>query len=329
MVAPPVDSYQRSIDYLRLSITDRCNLRCRYCMPEEGMPKLKHDDVLTYEEMLRLVRLVSRMGISKIRVTGGEPLVRKGIVYFCDQISAIQSVKSLSITTNGLLLKDFAQDLLAAGVARINVSLDTLKPERYASMTRRDCFDQVWMGIQAALEMGFDPVKLNVVVMKGLNDDEIEDLARLTYSYPFHVRFIEFMPFRPEEHSAAFLSADDIFQRLEQVAPLSPVQIKNGNGPARHYQFPGAVGKIGIISPISHHFCPACNRLRVTSDGKLRTCLFSQEETDLRVLLRRKAPDMEIISTIRGAIDRKPEKHALESEVFRKCIGRPMVAIGG
>ncbi|MCK8603524.1 GTP 3',8-cyclase MoaA [Desulfoferrobacter suflitae] len=324
-----VDNHHRRIDYLRLSITDRCNLRCIYCMPEDGMPKLSHDEIMTYEEMLRLVELATQMGISKIRVTGGEPLVRKGVLYLCRKIAEFESVKSLSITTNGLLLADYAEGLLAAGIKRINVSLDTLKPEKYARITRRDCYHKVWHGLERALALGFQPVKLNVVVMKGWNDDEIEDLARLTYRYPFHVRFIEFMPFSSVDQASKYLSSDDVLQRLVKMAPLVPAKVNNGNGPARHYKFPGAVGKIGLISPISHHFCPTCNRLRVTADGKLRTCLFSREETDLRDLLRRRAADEDIVAVIRRAIDRKPERHTLESEVFRKCIGRPMVAIGG
>ena len=187
----------------------------------------------------------------------------------------------------------------------------------------------MWKGLETALELGFDPIKLNVVVMRGLNDEEIEDLAGLTYAYPFHVRFIEFMPFNSVEQESRFLSSDDILQRLAKVAPLLPAKVNNGNGPARHFRFPGALGKIGIISPISHHFCPTCNRLRVTADRKLRTCLFSKEETDLRAPLREASADEDIIAVIRLAISHKPEKHELESEVFRKCIGRPMVAIGG
>jgi len=329
MPAPLVDQHRRSIDYLRLSITDRCNLRCTYCMPEEGMPVLSHADVLTYEEIIRLVELVSRMGISKVRITGGEPLVRKGVLHLCRQISQMGRIKGLSITTNGVFLEEFAEGLLESGITRINVSLDTLQPAKYALITRRDCFQKVWNGIERALRLGFHPVKLNAVVVKGLNDDEIEALAQLTYRYPFHVRFIEFMPFNTEDHSSSFLSSDEILRRLEKIGPLLPTRVENGNGPARHFQLPGAVGKIGIISPISHHFCPTCNRLRLTADGKLRTCLFAQEETDLRGLLREKASDEAIFSAIREAIQRKPERHALESRLFRKCIGRPMVAIGG
>jgi GTP 3',8-cyclase len=329
MPFPLIDNHKRRIDYLRLSITDRCNLRCVYCMPQDGMPKLNHHDILTYEEIMRLVRLVSLTGVNKVRITGGEPLVRKNVVHLCRQISALQQISSLSITTNGVLLQDYAELLLAAGIKRINVSLDTLKPEKFALITRKNCFQQVWQGIKTALALGFEPIKLNVVVMKGLNDDEIEALGRLTYAHPFHVRFIEFMPFQADDRGSSFVSSDEILQRLSKVAPLAPVKIENSNGPARHYNFPGAPGKIGIISPISHHFCPTCNRLRVTADGKLRTCLFSQEETDLRELLRGGASDADLVAVIRRAIAQKPERHHLEREIFRKCIGRPMSAIGG
>jgi len=329
MSTPLVDNHRRSIDYLRLSITDRCNLRCIYCMPEKGMPVLGHHDILTYEEIMRLVGLVSQMGISKVRITGGEPLVRKGVLHLCREISQISLITSLTITTNGVFLEDFAEGLLESGITRINVSLDTLQPAKYALIARRDCFQKVWNGIERALKLGFHPIKLNAVVVKGLNDDEIEALARLTYIYPFHVRFIELMPFNAEDHASRYLSSDEILRRLEKIGPLTPVRVENGNGPAKHFQLPGAVGKIGIISPISHHFCPTCNRLRLTADGKLRTCLFSQEETDLRRLLRENASDEAIFSAIREAIRRKPERHALENQLFRKCISRPMAAIGG
>jgi GTP 3',8-cyclase len=256
MVAPPTDPYQRCIDYLRVSITDRCNLRCAYCMPETGLPKLLHDDVLRYEEILRLVRIIVRMGISRVRITGGEPLVRKDVLYLCENIARMPELKGLSITTNGVLLSRFAESLFQAGIKRINVSLDTLKPEKFATITRVDCFREVWHGIEEAQRVGFAPIKLNVVVMQGVNDDEIEDLARLTYRYPFHVRFIEFMPFQSDEQYRKFLSSDDILERLARVAPLIPTESRNSNGPARHYRFSDALGKIGIISPISHHFCP-------------------------------------------------------------------------
>ncbi len=323
------DSYQRKIDYLRLSITDRCNLRCTYCMPEKGVPQLSHEEILSYEEILHLVRIVTRMGITKVRITGGEPLARRDILFLCASIASTPGIKSISLTTNGLLLPQFAQALFVAGIKRINISLDTLNPEKYALITRRDCFEQVWAGIRAAQETGYAPIKLNTVVMQGINDDEIEDLACLTYHFPFEVRFIEFMPFQSDEGHEWYLSAARILERLAKVSRLLPAESENSNGPARLYRFPNALGKIGVISPISEHFCHTCNRLRITADGKLRTCLFSMEETDLKTPLRQGASDREITEKIRAAIKRKPEKHELDNRMLRKCISRPMVRIGG
>ncbi len=329
MVAPPEDAYHRRIDYLRLSITDRCNLRCIYCMPAEGIPRLSHSEVLSYEETLRLAKIVVQMGISKIRITGGEPLVRRDVVYLCENIAALPGVSSLTLTTNGLLLDRYASDLRRAGIDRVNISLDTLQPERFSSITRVGRFEQVWRGIEAARAAGFQPIKLNVVVMRGINDDEIEAMALLTLKYPYHVRFIEFMPFPSDASLGQFISSDEILQRISRLGNLLPSESRNSNGPARYFRLEGAQGKIGIISPISHHFCPSCNRLRLTADGKLRTCLFSAEETDLRGLLRRRASDTELVRTIREAIASKPEKHVLDPEVLHKCIGRPMARIGG
>ncbi len=329
MPAPPTDSFLRKIDYLRLSITDRCNLRCSYCMPRDGVPKLDHSEILRYEEILRVARVAAAMGISNVRITGGEPLVRKDVLNLCESIARSPGLRSLSLTTNGVLLADFAAELVQAGIKRINISLDTLKPERFAAITRRGLFNRVWEGIMAAHEAGISPVKLNAVVMRGVNDDEIEDLARLTFRFPFHVRFIEIMPFREDEYEAQFVSASEILERLRQIAPLRASNGGDSNGPALYYRFEGAPGEIGIISPVSGHFCQSCNRLRVTSDGKLRTCLFSTEETDLRRLLRNGATDEEITLAIRGAIGKKPKKHQLGSPVFRKCISRQMFSIGG
>ena len=326
---PLEDSYRRRIDYLRLSITDRCNLRCTYCMPSDGVSSLSHDEVLRYEEILRLVTVMTKLGISKIRLTGGEPLVRKGIISLCERIVAVPGVRHLSLTTNGVLLAQYAADLRRAGVRRVNVSLDTLRRDRFFAITRRDAWDDVWRGILAAREAGLAPVKLNSVIMQGVNDDEIEDLARLTFRYPFHVRFIELMPLTSGESMEKFVSADAILERLHRIAPLYPVTDENGFGPATHYRFTGAPGLIGIISPISRHFCPACNRLRLTADGQLRTCLFASEETNLKGLLRNGAGDDDVASAILAAIACKPQRHALDSQLFRKCINRPMVAIGG
>ncbi len=329
MFAAPTDSFHRKIDYLRLSITDRCNLRCVYCMPEEGVRKFGHPEALSYEEIVRLARISISLGISKVRITGGEPLARKDAIGLCESIAKIPGLGSLTLTTNGVLLEEFAEDLFAAGIRRVNISLDTLKAEKFRQITRRDLFSRVWAGIMAALKVGFSPVKLNAVIMAGVNDDEIEELARLSFRYPFHVRFIEFMPFQQCDYESVFVPAREILDRLGRLGRLEKTPEGDGDGPARQYAFEGAAGRIGIISPVSNHFCPGCNRLRLTADGKLRTCLFSVDETDLRLLLRRGASDEEIGERMLAAISKKPEKHHLSNPVFRKCISRPMFSIGG
>jgi len=326
-----VDGYQRRVDYLRLSVTDRCNLRCTYCMPTEGFRYLPHEAILRYEELLRLVRITTGLGIRKVRVTGGEPFVRKGIVSFLERLCAVSGVDDVSVTTNGVLLEPMAKDLWQAGIRRINVSLDTLQPRKYAAITGVDAFDAVWRGLSAALDHGFSPVKINVVAMKGINDDEIETLAQLTLAYPFHVRFIELMPFQPDSYEERYLASDLVLEKIASFGPLIPCSSGNGNGPARYYQFPGAPGKIGLISPMSHHFCPTCNRLRITAEGSLRTCLFADRDVDLRQPLRHGAPDADIARLIREAIETKPEKHRLNEGSLppRKCLSRSMTSIGG
>jgi cyclic pyranopterin phosphate synthase len=327
----PTDHYQRRIDYLRVSITDRCNLRCIYCMPPTGARKLTHDDILTYEELLRLVGIALEMGISKVRLTGGEPFARRGIIEFCRRLSSLPGLKSLSLTTNGVLLGQYARDLFEAGIHRINISLDTIQRGKFQHITGVDAFDAVWRGIEAAAAAGFYPIKLNVVAMGGINDDEILDLALLTRSHPYHVRFIEFMPVSSEVDWSPghFIRADEILARLQTVGPLEQITAEHTNGPARHFRWPGAPGVIGVISPISHHFCPTCNRIRLTADGKLRNCLFSDEEGDIKSPMRQGASDAELADILRQAIARKPEKHMVQPELFRKCQSRPMVAIGG
>ena len=325
------DRHQRSIDYLRVSITDRCNLRCLYCMPVEGTFKLDHDEILSYEEFLRLIQIAVNMGISKVRLTGGEPLVRKGVVDFCRRLTSISGLQSLSLTTNGVLLEELGQDLYAAGIRRVNVSLDTLQREKFLRITRRDEFDRVWRGIQTAERVGFDPVKINVVVMRGINDDEVLDLAKLSLHRPYHIRFIEFMGFNNDSQWSHrhYFSADEILAKLGRVGSLEQVAAPHTNGPARHFRWPDAAGMIGIISPISHHFCPSCNRIRLTADGKLRNCLFSDHEVDIKSPLRQGATDAELSQILRDSVVNKPEKHNLQPDFFRKCQCRPMVAIGG
>ena len=318
------DRYHRSIDYIRVSITDRCNLRCIYCMPLGGVSKLSHQDILSYEELLRLIRVALDMGISKVRLTGGEPLVRKGVTDFCRRLSQLRGLRSLSLTTNGLLLEELAEELYKSGIRRINVSLDTLQPQKFMQITRQDEFDRVWRGIQAAEKVGFDPIKINVVVMKGVNDDEVAALAHLTLQHPYHVRFIEFMHIGNDSVpiDQHYVSSDDILAKLDEVAPLQRVNPGNTNGPARHFRWPGAPGLIGIISPISHHFCPSCNRIRLTADGNLRNCLFSDQEVDIKSPLRNGATNIELSRILRESITNKPEKHTLQANLFRKCQNR-------
>jgi len=325
------DRYHRSIDYLRVSITDRCNLRCIYCMPLGGVTKLEHQGILSYEEFLRLIQVGLDIGISKVRLTGGEPLVRKGVTDFCRRLASLPGLRSLSLTTNGILLDEFAQDLYDAGIHRVNISLDTLQHQKFLRITRRDEFDRVWRGILTASRVGFDPIKINAVVMRGINDDEIIDLARLTLDRPYHVRFIEFMTINNDNNWVLqhYVSADEILAKLGEVAALEQVSSEYTNGPARHFRWPGAAGMIGVISPVSHHFCPACNRIRLTADGKLRNCLFSDQEVDIKSPLRRGATNAELSRILRASVENKPEKHGLQSDLFRKCQSRPMVAIGG
>jgi cyclic pyranopterin phosphate synthase len=325
------DPFNRRLNYLRLSLTDRCNLRCLYCMPEEGVPKLAHEDILSYEELLRLARLSVALGIEKIRLTGGEPLTRKGAIPFMAELARIPGIKDISLTTNGILLAEKARALWEAGIRRINISLDSLNPAVYARITRHDLFHKVWEGIQAVEALGFHPIKINVVALKGLNENEILAFGRLSEEKPYHIRFIEFMPVGSAVgcQSDRFLPADEILARLRTLGPLEPINGHGLDGPAQRWAYSGARGEVGLISPISHHFCPSCNRLRLTSDGKLRTCIFSDNETDLRQALRQGAGDDQLEMIIREAIASKPKEHPLLSPVAPQRCRRQMSAIGG
>lgn len=325
-----LDNHRRSINYLRLSVTDRCNLRCIYCMPEEGVAFLPHSDILSYEEMLHIVRLCILQGIRKVRITGGEPLVRRGIVDFIDMLRRLEGLAEITLTTNGVLLKEFAGRLRDCGICRINVSMDTLRADRFRRITRRDMFDRVWEGIEAAESLGMHPIKINVVAIRGVNDDEVLDFARLTYHKPYHVRFIEIMPVGGDGswHPDRFLSLDEIFDRIAVLGPLTPVVSGAMAGPAKCYALPGARGEIGLIGALSHHFCDTCNRLRLTADGYLKGCLFSDRETDMRTPLRQERGDSYLLDLIRRTILNKPKHHGLAFDQPRKCV-RPMNRIGG
>jgi cyclic pyranopterin phosphate synthase len=299
-------------------------------MPEEGIPLISHEEILTYEEMLRVVRVFATQGISKVRLTGGEPLVRKGIVDFISRLSQIEQIKDLSLTTNGILLKEFAQDLKQAGLKRINISLDSLKKERFLRITRRDDFERVWSGIEEALRVGLSPIKINMVAIQGLNDDEIESFARLTLHLPLTVRYIEYMPSGNGEDwkQADILTIPQIQSRLEKVGELIPIPSDQWDGPAKRFRIDGAMGEIGLIGAVSSHFCGDCNRLRLTPDGKIRTCLFSDEEIDVREILRTGGSDQDLKERLLLALRKKPEKHYINTLQFKKCQ-RNMSAIGG
>ena len=325
-----IDNYNRKINYLRISVTDRCNLRCIYCMPRKGAPKLPHREILSYEELLTIVSVSVKMGISKIRLTGGEPLIRRDIIYFIKQLANIPGVEDISLTTNGVLLYHTAEDLYNAGIHRINISIDTLDPTKYMEITGRDHFNHVWKGIERAEEVGFFPIKLNVVAMRGLNDDEILDFAKLTFGKPYHVRFIEFMPIGPQTawRAERFISGAEIKSQIQSLGKLIPIKPQSFDGPARRFKFCSAKGEIGFINPLSNHFCPSCNRLRLTADGKLRSCLFSDEEIDVKTPLRNGCSHEELGILLMSAIANKPKRHHFGEEIFRKCV-RPMVKIGG
>ncbi len=335
---PLTDLFSRTISYLRLSLTDRCNLKCMYCVSreeqEEGPCKLAHDALLTYEELLRVVRVAVEMGISKLRLTGGEPLVRRDIMTFIRQLAEIGPLDDIRITTNGVLLEHFAAGLVAAGVTKVNISLDSLRRERFARITGVDCFDRVWRGIETALAAGFSPVKINMVVMRGVNDDELEDFAGLSLRMPLQVRFIEFMPIGVSSRWAAdtYMATDEIMERIGRMGELVPLRRGRAEGPARVYRLAGnPAGSLGFISPISHHFCDRCNRLRLTSEGMLRSCLLHDEEIDLRRVLRAGCTDEEIRETLVTAIRNKPRGHQMERRLGRHggvCHG-VMSRIGG
>jgi cyclic pyranopterin phosphate synthase len=339
--APLMDNHGRAIRYLRVSITDRCNLRCRYCMPLEGVPPLDHSAMLTYEEIVRMVRLLAGHGVRSVRLTGGEPLARKHLAELVRDLAALPGVEDLALTTNGLLLERMAGELKAAGLRRVNVSLDTLRPDRFAWITRLSemgggggGMGTVLAGIAAARRAGLTPVKINAVVMRGFNDDELLDFAHLAEREENEVRFIEFMPMGHEGFWAdeRVVTADEMRERLSRALPaLTPIPRGKGSGPARRFRVPGFAGAIGFIAPLSSHFCSECNRLRLTADGKLRACLFSDEEVDLLPLLRGGAGDDDLLAAARRAVAEKQERHGRttgKGETPRWCR-RTMPLIGG
>ena len=329
-----IDCYNRDINYLRISVTDRCNLRCMYCMPKEGVSVVGHEDILRYEEIMRIVRVAVTMGISKVRITGGEPLVRRGIVDFISRLSSISGLFDISLTTNGMLLELFAAPLFQAGIKRINVSLDSLNAAKYAEITRGGDLVTVLRGIEAVYKEGFSPIKINVVVIKDVNDDEILDFARLSINKPYQIRFIELMPMgmAGRNYEGKYLSNDVIIEQINKFLPIESVQSekRSVDGPARMFKIGGAQGEIGFISPISHHFCDSCNRLRLTSDGYLRACLLTDKDVNLKDSLRNSCSDKELQDLICGVIAGKPLAHEIgrDENRLRKCV-KEMSSLGG
>ncbi|SMP45433.1 GTP 3',8-cyclase MoaA [Anoxynatronum buryatiense] len=317
------DRYSRQITYMRISVTDLCNMRCQYCMPEEGVEKRTHEDLLSFEEIVSIVKASVPLGIRKIRITGGEPLVRNGIVSLVEQLRQINGIEEIAMTTNGTLLKSMAKPLKEAGLNRFNISIDSLKEDRYREITRGGRLSDVLEGIETVLSLGMTPLKLNTVVIGGLNDDEVKDFTSLTINEHIDVRFIELMPVGEASQWAEnrFISNDVL---LEKLGFLLTEQRENGS-PAQYYRLPGAMGRVGFINPISHHFCHECNRIRLTSDGRLKPCLHSNDEIDLRSVLHQ--PASQITKVIAQAIDRKPERHQLDQD--ERCTSRNMCQIGG
>jgi cyclic pyranopterin phosphate synthase len=324
-----LDSFRRNINYLRISVTDRCNLRCIYCMPPEGVPQMSHSEILSYEEIRTIVQAGAELGINKIRLTGGEPLVRADFPQLVKMLSETKGIEDLSLTTNGILLKKLALELRQAGLSRVNVSLDTLKADRFRYITRLGELKDVLEGIEAAKQAGLSPVKINTVVMRGTNDDEILDFARMTYREGWHVRFIELMPFKGV---AEFIPSIELRQHISLLGKLELRESMTGNGPALYYGLVGAKGTIGFISPLSDlSFCSHCNRVRLTPDGKLRPCLLGEDEIDLKMPLRNlrnNASTEQLKQLILKAIASKPQHHHL-NETNDRPGRRKMSQIGG
>lgn len=315
------DRYGRKINYMRISVTELCNLRCRYCMPEEGVCKKSHQEMLREDEIIMAVEAAASLGVNKLRITGGEPLVKKNILSICRRAAGVAGIDELCLTTNGTLLPELALPLKEAGVHRLNISLDTLRPERYSYITRTGSLEQAIRGIEAALEAGFEKLKINTVLIGGFNEDEIEELAQLTRLYPLDLRFIEMMPmydggdFGPE----AFIPYTRVLERLPELESVQP-----DGGVARLFRLPGALGRVGLISPVNAHFCGQCNRIRLTADGKLKPCLHSPEEYSIKGLDRE-----EMRAVMEKVIHNKPEWHGLLDAENRSRAGRNMNQIGG
>ncbi|MFN2460811.1 MAG: GTP 3',8-cyclase MoaA [Candidatus Velthaea sp.] len=321
-LAPLSDQFNRPITYLRVSVTDRCNLRCVYCMPEAGLPWIPKAEILNFEEIEAIVRAAASVGVRSIRLTGGEPLIRRDLAHLVARIARIDGIDDISLSTNGLLLADQMNALRTAGLRRVNVSLDTLRADRFQRIARRPGLDRVLAGIDAALAAGLAPIKINVVVMRGENDDELLDFAELTRRREVYVRFIEVMPVHENVglQRDAYVAAAEMLERIGARDGLHAVSGPGGNGPARYFAFAGARGAVGVISPLSHDYCETCNRVRLSADGRLRLCLFGDNEIDLRTPLRGGASLEDIAGIFRGSMYVKPERHHLD-------LGKPASAM--
>lgn len=308
---PLKDQFGRSIQYLRISVTDRCNFRCVYCMPAEGLAWLPKQEILSYEEISEVVRQLAPLGLRRLRITGGEPTIRPDIVRLIGMLKAVEGIEDIALSTNGAKLPAMARELKAAGLDRVNISADSLRPERIVAIARRDLkFDPV-RAFEAALDAGLEPVKVNVVVMRGLNDDEVEDFARLTLRLPIHVRFIELMPVGEMAHltDEHIVGSDEVLRRVATIAPLEAASgPAKGNGPAKYYRLQGAAGTVGVITPMTHTYCGDCNRVRLTADGRLRTCLYGDHEVNLREPLR---AGLGLEPLFVQALAEKPKEHNL------------------
>jgi len=334
-----IDNFGREISYLRVSITDRCNYRCIYCQSEKEFEFIPHQEILRFEEIVEIVQEAVNLGITKVRITGGEPLVRKGVVDFIKKLREIKKLEDISLTTNGFFLSEYAEKLKDAGLNRVNISLDSLQEEKYKKITRGGSLEKALKGIDSALKAGLLPIKINTVLIRGINDDEVEDFVRLALERPLNIRFIEFMPSGEEvinEFENKFISVQEIKEKLIKKYLLNPIKISTANGPAKYYQIKGGQGTIGFITALSQHFCKTCNRIRLTSEGKLRPCLFSNKEIDIKKAIRKLARDKDqrflrkeiIRDKLKEAVKIKPEGHKLNIK-NQENLSFHMSRIGG
>ncbi|MHC4875076.1 MAG: GTP 3',8-cyclase MoaA [Planctomycetota bacterium] len=325
------DSFGRVHNNLRISVTDRCNIRCFYCMPADHVQFMNRHELLSFEEIERFVRLVVPLGVNKLRLTGGEPLVRRGLPQLVEKLAAISGIKDIGLTTNGILFGEQAQALFDAGLRRVNISLDALDPVKFREVTRRDGYEKVVESIHIAKEVGFDPIKVNAVAIRGLTEDQIVPFGQFARETGVDIRFIEFMPLDADnawEREKVLFGAEIIEKLSKEIAPLVPIGQTDPSAPATDFEFADGIGRIGLIASVSQPFCSQCNRFRITADGKLRNCLFSMEETDIKSLLRGNGPDDEIIAAVQNSIAAKKEGHEINTARFIQP-DRPMYSIGG